>query len=440
MEKEVELTEKKKMPKVTKFLAIIDAMNGVSRKIKGWNSKFHVVRNDDGTRDLLREIDNGVVIKVHKEDLISDVITFCNTKTGTLMSQVTSADSAEIAKMWIGMQTTIDEPVSFAFKSDNKLTYHRIDFDLPDANFNTPPLFEEILSRCSNKFALCMFIGSLFDPLADKQQYLWIHGEGRNGKGSLAALLQKVLGPAYHSETVSKNSLDPNQFWTSSFLNKRLVLFSECEAPDFPTKGIFKSLTGGDSIRMEVKRKDAFTKKLDCKFIFTSNEELSISGSKADIRRAIYCKLDHLTGAERGQDYITELLAEAPAILRECIDLYYEKSGPGQSIPVEEDAELQASLHDEKYMALFNKYFEETPDKETFVSAQQLEWVFNEEGIKSAPAKGSYIKVWSIQFGVTKRRTNVTEKDPKRFTHYHGMKLKEKPVYPDHYGRYDHHS
>lgn len=397
--------KKSQKKKVETYLEVIAAINGLHPGLPPWPHKFHVYEPETGIKELLLENHNRVVTHVNDNALTSAIVSYCNS-SGKPKLYLTNRDAQEVARMWINMTTAIEKPIGVSFKSDPGLAFHRVDFDLPqNASFDTPPLFEEFLTRCGNKIALCAFIGSLFDEKANKQQYLYIHGEGGNGKGALVSLLRRVLGPSSHGEVApAKNKI--NNFWTSTFIGKRLVVFNECDQPDFPASGFFKSLSGGDAIRIEKKNKEAYSTELNCKFIFLSNEELSISSSIADQRRAIFCKVEKIKTKEKAS-YHDDLYAEAPKILRECIDIYKQVCPEGGSIPVETMADEQASVIDEKYYSMFDKHFKKSACG--YVTASEIQLVFAQENINSTNLMGKYLQFWTNNLDLKRKQVNINE-------------------------------
>lgn len=398
---------KPRKKKVDTYLEIIAAINKSQPGLPPWPHKFHVCEPKPGIKELVAENDNKVVCYVSNKALVSAILSYVNS-CGKKKYRLTYRESQEVANMWIGMQTPIPEPKSVAFKSDDCLAFHRLDFDLPEAQFDTPPLFEEFLSRCSNSITLCAFIGSLFDPKADRQQYLYLHGQGQNGKGALTFLLRHILGPSCHTDFVP-NLSKINNFWTYSFLGKRLVIFPECDQPSFPSSGFFKTLTGGDNIRLEKKNGDAYSAELNCKFMFLSNEELTINGGTADLRRAIFCHVGPIK-VEADPHYYENLLKESPHIIRNCIDLYRKECPNGGPIPVEEKADAQSSIIDEKYISLFDKYFVTSENEKDYVSAADIQSVFSAHKINSPNVCGKYLSNWKNNLGILRQRIGESKR------------------------------
>ena len=70
------------------------------------------------------------------------------------------------------------------------------------------------------------------------------------------------MGKCYAAESIPDKK---NRFWTWGLVSKRLVVFSEGEKSEasFPSSGYFKSLTGGDSVRIEEKNGGIYSMPLD---------------------------------------------------------------------------------------------------------------------------------------------------------------------------------
>jgi hypothetical protein len=258
-----------------------------------------------------------------------------------------------------------------------------------------------------------MFIGSLMDEHSPRQQYVWLHGDGGRGKGTLLRFLRRVLGPSFSAETPGGD-----KFWTYGLVGKVLVGFAECDDAKFTTKAIFKSITGGDPVRVEGKGIPAFTATLCCKVIFASNSKPEISGSEADRRRIIYCDVGpRPEGQGMSDDYEELLWAEASHFLHDCRRLYM-KNGRNP-IPVGDPEMLLAliSENEERFETIFNTYFEAVPKGE--IEPYALFKVLN--GMERLTnAEISRFKTWAArEHGVTKTRYTKGSKE----WYYQNMRL-----------------
>jgi len=96
-------------------------------------------------------------------------------------------------------------------------------------------------------------------------------GEGSNGKSTLIKLIKAFLGEENISSVALQN-LDKNRFATSSLYGKMANLYSDISDEALFKTGVFKILTGGDTIQAEKKYKDDFKFVNFAKLIFACNK------------------------------------------------------------------------------------------------------------------------------------------------------------------------
>ena len=320
-------------------------------------NKYHIVSVGDGERILLTEKE-GRTVKVVKEKLLrSDVLNYCrgiNEDGYKLLSdQARSVANTAIFQL----QPLAEKPPMLGLQENaDQLCFHRVPFLLDDSQ--DTPLFDEMMNRTKNNRALRLFIGSLFVPGSDKSQYVWLFGAGKNGKGSLTRLLERCLGRCYATESIPDKR---NRFWTHGLVEKRLVVFSEGESSDagFPSSGFFKSLTGGDSVRIEEKGGAVYTAPLDCKFIFLNNNMPILENNMADTRRAIFCEMGPIKDTEM-HDYEVKLWAEAPGIIGKCFMEYMAHSVGADNpyIPIDPNTLTAVTqITDDTMQGIFDELF-----------------------------------------------------------------------------------
>jgi len=295
-----------------------------------------------------------VVQYVQDGAVIADVLRYCHVQLARRKAY-TAFDfnmARSAAQFWQAYTPPIPEPKLVLEKSEEGFCFRRLPFDIEPG---PTPLFDEFISRCSNADALKMFIGSLFYENADRQAYLWIYGQGMNGKGALLRLLRRIFGPAYVSlETPGRD----DKFWNMQLLGKRVAAFPDCGDPAFPASQKFKMLTGGDAVPIEPKGQQAFTADINCKFIFASNDLPHISGQKSDRRRVIFCEVSEFEG-DVDFDYDDKLWAEARHILFACKWLYSDRlmTTNGQIVPKMDQIDLVTSCNDEEFEVIFAEHF-----------------------------------------------------------------------------------
>lgn len=226
----------------------------------------------------------------------------------------------------------LPEPKMVGWLNDEGYAFTRLPWDYARGE---TPVFDELLSRTTNAEALQCFIGSLFFPEADRQQYCWCFGTGQNGKSALSRFLKQAFGRAYSAQQPPSRG---DKFWTSGLLGKRIIVFPDCNENTFICGSQFKSLTGGDPVRVELKGGGIFTTDLDCKFLFLSNERPKINSEKADLRRLMLCEMEEIK-VKPDPQYNKKMWAEGGYFLSRCIDMYKEKCPKHEMITVMADDE-----------------------------------------------------------------------------------------------------
>lgn len=385
------------------FAAFAAIINGQSTRKdqRLFPRKYYVLEPSPGTRTLLREKENKVVEYCREEGLASDILTYCR-KEWREPFKITSEKALSAARFWIQSATAPfllnSEPPGVRELSDQGLCFHRLPFD----SVYEPslcPLFDELMSRCSNHKAFASFLGSLFFAESDRHQYVWMHGQGGNGKGAITRLLQDLLGPSYRAEDANVSS---DKFFTSGLLGMRLVVFPDSNNSGFVRSGLFKSITGGDPVRVERKNKDSFTSFLTCKLMFLSNLQPEVSGQMADRRRVILVRVEPIR-AEPDPSYEAKLRAEAPYILGVCKQIYLEMCPTHGPIPVDQaETDDLVSDFDEEFDAVFEQHFE--LDANRVVTGKQMQDIYRSAGIREKKKIQKWKEYLERRFGVRKTR------------------------------------
>lgn len=298
------------------------------------------------SNSVLLESDNHKVVKITtRNEIAATVMKFLDARAPEGF-QWTAKQIKDFVDYWILLCPHINLPKTWAWPEEDCYAFHRIPFTPKPGPM---PLWEELVGRIDNAEAFVLWIGSLFFDLADRQTYCWLYGEGQNGKGAILRALQKTFGSAYKADQVPERS---DKFWTYWLTGKRLVAFGDTNNAAFPASGLFKSLTGGDAVRMEIKGGASFCAQLSALFIFASNERPNLSSEKADLRRAILCELSPIKG-DPMPDYELNLWAEMPAFIHECL-AQYQAHGFG---PISADTaalEGWVNTNEDKYQAILD--------------------------------------------------------------------------------------
>ncbi|MCB0421355.1 MAG: hypothetical protein KDD61_10175 [Bdellovibrionales bacterium] len=315
-----------------------------------WKSRFSVVCDPFGYNMILEKRPNNVVAWVDRKLLVSEATKIFQ---GTMFyGKPGRIDDA--VRNYVNLQsTTRIMPSSILLKSQEGLTFNRTDCD--PVRMETP-LFDELMLRVGNSEGLMAFIYSLFVPRSDDQQYVWMYGNGGDGKGALARFLQKLLGSAYHADRAA--GATGNKHFTASFVGKRLAVFSDSNATKFVTTELFKEMSGGDHIKVERKYENALTLKLDTKYLFLSNSPPQITSKKSDIRRLILCWVNPISVTPDPQ-YESNLWNERSGILWKC-KLAYEALTKNNG-PIKVDLSSTDQLAEEQeipFETIFDQYLE----------------------------------------------------------------------------------
>lgn len=295
--------------------------------------QLHVVEHVRG-EPIIYEETYGQTMQRRSLDFVAEQIlkfTSMIAPTGRFLFDAREASNA--ARYWFMYAPRLDSPIlPVVQKTEIGYNFHRLPWDFAPG---LCPTWDEMFKRLQNAEAIMAWIGSLFIAHSERQQYVWIYGEGGNGKGAINRFLKRVFNGAYKSESVPERG---DKFWTSNLLNSRVVVFPDCNNYNFPTTGLFKQITGDDPIKVEFKGENAFSADLVCKLLFLSNRRPNISGQTSDTRRAIFGEIEAIVGAPMPTKMYDALLwDEGPSFLYKCIKVYNELCPDSGFIPVDRE-------------------------------------------------------------------------------------------------------
>lgn len=277
----------------------------------------------------------------------------------------------------------IDEyPHALLFKDDKRIAFHKFSYkieELASVDAATEliekkaPIFMEFLTRCSNWPAVTAFIGSLLDPDSDRSQYLWLYGDGENGKSTLVRFLMATLGGTKVCTKVMPPTKD-DKFWLADIVTKRLAVIDDCNEYTFVSKSLFKSVTGDKISKVYRKFKAGSDEPINAKFIITSNDKPEVKRTRAEIRRCLYQEIAPLpVGTSVDGSIHLKMVAEAEYIYTACYTHYLESRKIGQYIwQPKEHIEALIDSHEEDMQSFFDKYFVYTGDTKNRVTVNQI--------------------------------------------------------------------
>ncbi len=335
--------------------------------------------------------------------------------------QLTDEQAKAAASFWASRIKPIGKPKMILLHEDEGLCFRKLPWPLKEnpGAIHTP-LFNELMSRIvTNKKGVMAFTWSLMEPKSFNQQYLWLHGEGNDGKGSYMRALLRWMGAIGAVQNTAP--WKGNKHWAIPFIGKRLVIF-----PDFKDKlsldnGILKSLTGGDSVYVDPKGTPGYTTSLDAKIIFSSQDMPNFPPTKSNLRRIIFAEFE--TTESEDADYEEKLWEEMPYFLWDCRNTYAELCPKHQRIPTDEESKNilkeTAEGNSGDIAWVFNLHFERHASSS--ITPQEVCDRLCDYGHRDTRWLARF-KEYLIESGIKKER--IPRNSPYR---YYGLKLRHDP-------------
>ncbi len=196
------------------------------------------------------------------------------------------------------------------------------------------PTWHEQLTRMKNRLGFLCYLGCVLDLNAKPQQYLWLYGEGQDGKSSILAVLKRVLGAAAIATDWPAN---PNNFFTVRFEGRRVALVDEEPGGSCVRTDLWKRVTGSNTITIEPKGKQAYEIRNNLLIIVGSNNRPSVQARKADLRRLVVCELETYHGTPDA-GFENRLVEEFSDFISLCQLLWRKFKGTSGLVPVDDEA------------------------------------------------------------------------------------------------------
>ncbi len=308
----------------------MDRIQGASR-LPEFTDRFYVVRADRGRILVQEDADDPWIVRVVDEkDLYRSIAQYLTKRVSHEAYAFTPSQMKACAEFWLLNTLELPTPRPFIWPGEEELGFQRLPWELAAG---PTPTWDRLLGKVENVATLKQWFGSLFFSDSNIQQYVWIYGPGGDGKGSINRFLSKVFGAAYHSGLPPVENKEAN--WVFYILiGKRLVVFPDCDDPDFVVNGFFKSLTGEDPVTAEEKFGRMFTYKPACKYLVLSNVKPNLTSAKSNTRRIIYVELTEEKTPEVG--FEAALWSEGGAFLASCMAEYLRQN-PNRELPIKTD-------------------------------------------------------------------------------------------------------
>lgn len=210
-----------------------------------------------------------------------------------------------------------EEPQPFCFRGDDRLCFKRFDWEPTQGPF---PAWEEFLGRLSDRDAFMAYVWSCFDPKSKSRQYVWLRGEGQDGKSVVLGVMQDIFGNA--ATGISNTHMNrAHQFVFSAFYGKRVALYADCKNARFGMTEVVRNVTSGDPVLIEFKNKTPFSTPLYVKLFVASNPKPEFTSQNSDRSRVLYIEVAE---SQRKDDptWRDRLKQELPGFLWACRQTY----------------------------------------------------------------------------------------------------------------------
>lgn len=370
------------------------------------DTKYVLLRNYDDSMSLYRVTPNNELVSCHHQAVENTIAKGIHNHFRDFeFLQLTDRQIDGVARYWQKTTEPIEMPSKIGFAEGDGLVMRRVPLVLADG---PTPLWDELMGRITNSDCLMAWFGSIFVDQSNIQQYVWLHGEGNDGKGSIARFFKKVLAHLYSSQVPPSAN---DKFWTYQIKDARLVVFEDCNNTSFVTSGLFKSLTGGDWVRGEIKGGAALSLLIRAKYLFLSNEKPDISSERADNRRIIYCTVTPFKGEQDAQ-YEAGLWDEAGAFLHKCLAMY-SKLAPNHG-PIHANTDLLdevVATNEERFSSFLEANFHVGPTYRC--EPHMLQNLMNKE-FKTRKEQ-SHFRAYLERQGIKKEMDTNEQGQPRRY-------------------------
>ena len=215
----------------------------------------------------------------------------------------------------------------------------------------------------------------------DEHKLLFLHGAGRNGKSLILNTLLDTWGEygrRVAATTFLNSATERHPTDIAGLHGARLAIASELPRGKTWDEATIKDLTGGDRLTARLMRQDFFDFDPQLTLMIAGNTQPSFKGVDEAIRSRVVLVPFTVTIPEDRRDIAlpSKLKAEAPAILRWCIDGALAWQARGLNVP-RAIANASSSYFDEE--DTLGQFLEEktAPDPQAIVSTSELFLQFN---------------------------------------------------------------
>jgi hypothetical protein len=302
-----------------------------------------------------------------------------------------------------------DDIAPVLFKSQEGYCWHRLPFDPVEGYLG---LWIDVADRMTNWPSFLAWLGSLFDPDSNREQFIWIVGEGETGKSTLIDVLLGCFGPS----AMATNCEAADERWfVSDLVGRRIAYIDEAKA-GFVKGAKIKTLTGNSKQRCEAKYQSAKTVTINTKFIFSSNEFPDIPNKKEYLRRIILCEMSAITDKTMTRTEAEEGYRRGlPALFHEALNAWEQSKGSHKIASDQESILDYAGQSDTDAELSFQKFFVRSPGN--WVSSGDIYGKLQDTGLKKFEIH-RLLKDWQRIFGI---KYEITGSGNQRIRGYRGL-------------------
>ena len=166
---------------------------------------------------------------------------------------------------------------------------------LPDGD---TPAWDEMRQKFTDDewAVLCAYIYATFDMTNFSRQALVLYDNGHTGKSTLFTVLAWALGGkencAYPDPLLSPKD---DKFYTSQYYGKHVVFIPDCKNPNLLRTGWIHSYTGGDTVSIQYKGRNAFSARCYGKAFIATNTIPSLDVQAEHIKTRLIILRPQLT-------------------------------------------------------------------------------------------------------------------------------------------------
>lgn len=224
---------------------------------------------------------------------------------------------------------------------------------------------DQVLTKPAQRLLMQLVACSVMGEAMNEQKFVFLTGEGQNGKGTLVKILQDILSslcaeadPASFMRKTGTHI--PNDL--ARLAGKRLVFTSETDSGDIMASGLMKRMTGGDKLLARFLHKEFFEFTAEfIPFIITNYLPVIDGSDFAMKRRILIIPFDTIIPEDKRINGLEKiLLKERNGIFNRILEAIADYRQNGLVVP----SEIQERIN--KYVDgsnLFKRFFNENLEK-----------------------------------------------------------------------------